>query len=164
MSGSFSKLTWLKIAGSVGVPFWLVLEWLFVGWTKIMINLHDHKAVTYDDLFTQYFLIFRYIGLQCLISFLVIFGLFMFVIPGLFLFQRLRFASYFVIDKNQSVIQALRSSWGITRGLVCKLWGFTLLSGILSAIGKIFIPAVIFLTPFLWQADISIYRQLTQED
>lgn len=47
---------------------------------------------------------------------IIAFGLIMFIVPGIFFACRLAFVSYLIIDQKMDVMDALKTSWEMTRG------------------------------------------------
>ena len=80
----------------------------------------------------------------------------------IFVNQRLRFAKYFIIDKNQSIFQSLKSSWNITSGLVVKLSFYSMFSVLILFFGNILIPLIAFVFALYYQVDANIYRQIAK--
>jgi membrane-anchored glycerophosphoryl diester phosphodiesterase (GDPDase) len=79
-------------------------------------------------------------------TFLVIGGLVLFVIPGIYLYFRLIFFPFAIIIDNESVMGSLKRSWRITRGNTLKLFLIWLVI-VLLMVGVSFM--VSFLTVFL---------------
>lgn len=134
----------------------LFLAVLSVGWIKIGLDLLDDKHVDYAYLFKFYYFVPRVLGVTFLRIFVATIGLFLLVIPGIIVFQRLRFAKYFVVDKNQPIIQALKSSWRLTNGSVVNLVGYSVLNGCFNGL----MPII----PLNSQVEAYIYRQMVKED
>ncbi len=65
----------------------------------------------------------RMILLQILATVIVVGSLLLLIVPFFFVFPRLVLADYFLIDKNQGVIESLKSSWAATKGHVGKVYG-----------------------------------------
>lgn len=152
----------LKIFLPVALFFKLFLEIIAIGWTKIALDIQANKHVDYDYLYKFYALAPRVVAVELIKGIATLIGMVLFVVPGVFIFQRLRFAKYFVIDKNQSVMQAFHSSWNLTEGSVLHLVGFSMFTAILMALGKFFFPAMFFLAPLGFQADANVYRQMVK--
>lgn len=87
----------------------------------------------------------------------------------IFIYQRLRFATYFIIDKNLSVRNAFKSSWKLTAGSVLHLFCFSVVSMMLSILDvlipiqliKHFFSFLYFM--FLEQANVSVFRQMLKK-
>lgn len=144
----------LSIFNSLSVV--VFFNFLSVGWTKISLDLLDDKPVKYGYLFKYYYFIPRLLGVVVLAGFAILIGLCLLIIPGVIIYQRLRFAKYFVIDKNESVMQSLKSSWIMTKGSVGNLVGYTVLSIVFEAL----IPVL----PLNSQTEVHLYRQINKKN
>jgi uncharacterized membrane protein len=61
------------------------------------------------------------LGLLTFVS--VLGGLILLIVPGIIIGMRLSLASYYLIDKNLSVMEAYKASWNDTKGNLGKMWG-----------------------------------------
>lgn len=79
-----------------------------------------------------------------------------------FVYQRLRFTKYFIIDKEVNAFQACRLSWNLTQGSVISLLLFslaTVLVGIAHPMSGLFIMLAGWLNQ---QAEVSVYKQMLE--
>ncbi len=96
-------------------------------------------------------------GLLAVVSFLAL------IVPFFFVYPRLVLAPYFLLDKNMGPIEAIKASWGQTKGHLSKLYGIygaALLMGLL-AITIIGIPFAIYFTIMYSAASAVLYRYIT---
>jgi hypothetical protein len=87
----------------------------------------------------------RLLGVALISGLLVVVGLILLIIPGIFLIQRLIMASFFVIDKGMGVIDALNASWSLSKKHSGQVWAalgvallvliFTIVLNIIPLIG-----------------------------
>lgn len=140
----------------------LVLDVISVGWTKIALDLNAGKTVSIRYLYQYYYLVPRVFVVNLIVGVVTIAGFLLFVIPGIFIYQRLRFSKYFIIDKNLSIIKSLQSSWALTEGSVLPLFGFSMVSIILDSIGNLIIVMGLFMTPLQNQVEANVYSQLSR--
>lgn len=138
----------------------LVIDMISIGWTKIALELNANKPVTLRYLFDYYYLVPRVFVVNLIVGVVTILGTMLFVVPGIFVYQRLRFAKFFVIDKNLGIVKALQASWALTQGSVVQLFGFTLISVILETIGNLLVVTYLFLSPLQNQVEANVYRQM----
>jgi hypothetical protein len=169
----------------LAISFPLIVAW--IGYLKIAFALHDKKNFSWKYFYQYYALVPRVVAASLIMSalFLLLPGLgggialcalyaskiyesllfallailiAIFFLPyAIFVYQRLRFTIYFIIDKNLSLRKAFRSSWDLTQGAVLHLFAFSILSTCLSI-----------LTLFLWvlatmffeQVNVNIFRQM----
>lgn len=142
--------------------FKLFLEMISVGWTKMALDLQANKNVDAEYIYKFYYYVPAVFIVELLVFGVTLLGTVLLVLPGVYIFQRLRFARYFIIDKNQSIIKALESSWSLTDGSVIHLVGYTMLAGLLGCLSSIFFIGTFFLVPLSYQVDASVYRQMTK--
>jgi len=138
----------------------LFIDMMTIGWVKIALDLNANKKVTFKYLFDYYYLVPRVFLVNLVVGLATIAGLTLFVIPGIFVYQRLRFAKFFIIDKNLSIVKALQSSWSFTQGSVLELTGFSLISLMLNNIANFVFIFKIFVLPVQNQTETNIYQQL----
>ncbi len=92
---------------------------------------------------------------------MVLGGLILCVIPGIYLAIRFSFYGYLIIDRDTGPVGALKRSWEITRGSTFELFllgvvffGITLL-GVLACVVGLFAAV-----PTIWIAHAHVYRRL----
>lgn len=146
----------------LGIGLKFFLNMISIGWTKISLDLQANKKVDIDYIYKFYYHVPAVIVVELIALFATLLGLLMFIIPGVFVYQRLRFARYFIVDKNQSILKSLESSWVLTEDSVMHLTGYTLFASLLKALGHMFFILTFFLTPLAYQAETHVYRQLTK--
>lgn len=156
----------LGYLATVLVPTMLALKFfvdmLSIGWTKIALELNINKPITVRYLFDFYYLVPRVFLVNLIVGVLTIIGTMLFIVPGIFVYQRLRFSKYFIIDKNLSIVKALQASWALTEQATLQLFGFTLIAVILDALAGIITIAYLFLIPLQNQVEANVYRQLLE--
>lgn len=156
----------LKSLAMVILPVFFILKLLMdlivIGWTKMALDLQVGKSVSIEYLYKYYRLVPRVFAVGVLQYVIIGLGLMFFIIPGIYLMERLRFARYFVIDKDQSIMQAFQSSWKITDGAVVHLVGYSLFAGLISMAGTMLFVVTFFTIPLWYQVDANIYRQMSK--
>lgn len=164
----------------------LFADLLAVGWIKMALGLQDNnKDVSERYLFKFYALVPSYFVVNLLAGFAVLaslgvvggvaYGVFrdghpglalvlgvLAMLPGIYVHQRLRFAKYFVLDKGQGVVEALRSSWDMTCGSVVHLIVYSIFAAFVAALGSAVFLALFFVMPLAYQVDAHVYRQLVK--
>lgn len=145
----------LSIAGGVAK---LLID---LGSIKIALKIHDNQEVKVADLFSCREFILRYLGGYILYFGIILTGFLLLVIPGIIWAIRLQFFSYLVVDKGLGPVQALRQSWGMTRGQTWRLFIFMLLVVLINVGGALLLLVGLFLTiPTTMVATAFIYRRL----
>jgi hypothetical protein len=150
---------------------WIVdLSGVFVGFIiglgllKISLNFCDNLKSKIADLFSQYRLFFKFLFASILYSLIVLGGLLLLIIPGIYLAIRLQFYRYFIVDKGSGITESLKKSWEITRGSAWNLFLFGLLLGLINLAGTLFFLIGLFATiPTTMVATAFVYRQLLNQ-
>ncbi len=140
--------------------FKLLLDVISVGWTKIALDLKAGKTVSAHYLYKYYYLVPRVFVVNLVVWLATVVGFLLFIVPGVFIYQRLRFSKYFIIDKNLSIVKSLQSSWALTEGAVVQLFGFSMISLIIDSIGHLFLLLGFFTMPLQNQVEANVYMQL----
>jgi membrane-anchored glycerophosphoryl diester phosphodiesterase (GDPDase) len=78
---------------------------------------------------------------------LIIIGFFLLIIPGFIIAIRLSFVPYLVMDEGLEPIEAIRTSWDMTREFSWDIFGFGIIGFFIGLLGLIFfvigiLPAV----------------------
>ncbi|MFA5999166.1 MAG: hypothetical protein WC747_04075 [Candidatus Babeliales bacterium] len=138
----------------------MFLDMIGIGWTKMALDIDSKKQVSYRYIFEFYYLVPRVFIVNLIVGIATMIGAMFFLVPGIFIFQRLRFARYFIIDKNLSIVKALQASWVLTEGSVVHLFGFTVIAIIIESISHLLILANLFIIPLHYQVEANVYRQM----
>ena len=146
----------------VAFIFKLFVDVIAVGWIKMALDLQDEKPVSYDYLYKFYYFVPRVFIVNFVLFLATMLGMLFFIVPGIFVYQRLRFMKYFIIDKNQSMLQSLESSWKMTEGSVVHLIGYTVFAALVGSLCNIFFLTVFFIMPLAYQVDAHVYRQMVK--
>jgi len=67
--------------------------------------------------------VWRLVGLFIVVSIIIVFGLILFIVPGLFAMQRLLLAPYYLVDQNIGIREAIRRSWRAGKQFSEPIWG-----------------------------------------
>lgn len=159
----------LMLFGMLLLLFLYGLSLIAVGCTKLGLDVLDGKQVDYSYLYKYYYLVPRVFIVEAMPLLLLVASSYYFLTSGQlpfvvivflglviswFYFQvRFGLARCFIVDKNQSIIEALRSSWYMTEGIVFDMGCYQLLTLVLKRV-------TVFLSPIVYVADVSVYRQI----
>jgi len=131
-----------------------------MGLIHIALKFIDNKKPKYKDLF-YYQPIVSYFLTALLTGLIVLGGLLLLIIPGIFFGIRLKYATYLVIDKNLGPLEAIKGSWKITRGNVWNLFFLSILLGLINLLGLLCLVIGLFITvPLSMLATAFVYRKL----
>jgi uncharacterized membrane protein len=94
---------------------------------------------------------------------IVLAGLIVFILPGIYLAVRLKFYTYFIVeDENLSPTDSLRKSLGITKGIFWKLFAFNIILAMINILGLlVFGIGLLFTIPVSIIAYTHLYKKLS---
>lgn len=134
-----------------------------LGFIRIILNSIDGKRLEYSDLFKNYRFIFNYWIAEIIGGLITVAGFFLFIIPGIILAVKFQFIDYFIVDKGQGPIEAVKSSWRITKGIKWQLFLFGLMIIGINLLGLLALGVgVIISYPVTALAQAYVYRKLTK--
>lgn len=140
---------------------------LFVGIavTYISIVIASDKTPIYGDLircFKSYKITLHYAIATFLYAIIVLLGLILFILPGIYLAVRLGFYKFLVIEyENMKAVDSLKESMKITSGYFWKIFGFVILLIIINILGAIpFGLGLIITIPVSVIAGAVLYKKL----
>lgn len=126
----------------------MILAALFsLGYLKMCLDAVDGKEPLFSAFSETFRIILPFIALYFLFSLIVLSGVILLIIPGIYLGIRLQFASLYMIE-GAGIMEALKKSWKLTKGNMLKLALLYLicvglvLAGIIVLIVGVFVAAV----------------------
>ena len=147
----------VSIAGS------LIQMILSLGMLKIAITLARGGKPQWEDLYMQYPKFLNYLIASILYGLMVVIGLVLLVIPGIYLAVKYQMYSYLIVDKNLGPIEALKESAVITKGNMWNLFLFILTSIVVVVIGVIlFLVGLLVAVPIVMVAGGYVYTKLAK--
>lgn len=142
----------------------LIFIGLRMGAMKAAIGALENKKPKWGILVSEFDLsrIWGFIVVSFRYGITVLFGLLLLVIPGIYFAVKYQFAPYFYIERNVSSKEAMRLSAEATKGMIWKLIGFHLVSGILIFLGALTLLVGLFVAiPVVVLAEAYVYRKLS---
>lgn len=143
--GSFINSLVSLILGSIATIVWVHIIMRSIKGRKLALG-ESFEKVDFETTI-------KMIGLNIVVFLLLFLSVLAFVIPFFFVLPRLVLASYFLVEKNTGVLDAVKLSWDKTKGSSMKVWGIigATLVMILPALTIIGIPVAIYLV-FMYSA------------
>jgi hypothetical protein len=139
----------------------VILIWSFVitpGLYKIHLKLTRNLPSRLSEIFTDFSTIVRLAIASFVLSFIVIIGFILLIVPGVYFALRFQLFGFLIVDKGLGPIEALKESWRLTEGKVGNFFGIALLYSLAS--GLIILPFTIS-GVFLSLANNSLSTSLT---
>ncbi len=133
-----------------------------IGLIRIQLNTIDDKPAEFAQLFNSEGVFWTYFGASILYGLIVLGGILLLIIPGIYWAIKYQFTLNLVVDKKLSPVEALRESGKITQGHKWWLLGFGIVLGLinLATIFTLFLGLVITI-PVTVMAHMYVYRQLS---
>jgi len=142
----------------IGIP---LSVWMTCGYMVMMLSYHGGKKLPFSALFKQGKYFWRVLGASLLTFLIVLVGLILLIVPGIYFALRFQFVIPLIVDKNLSISAAMNESTRLTQGRKMSLLGFDLalfgviLLGVLALVVGVFVAI-----PVTWLAMVYVYRQL----
>jgi uncharacterized membrane protein len=143
----------------------VILIWIFdiiisMGIIKITLAVFDNKKPHISDVFYTKPII-NYIIVSIIRSLIVLVGFMLLIVPGIIFAIKLQFAEYLVVDKNSGIMDSLKTSWEMTRGVKWNLFVLGILFGLINLVGLLCLLVGLFFTvPLSLMAQAYVYRKL----
>ena len=132
-----------------------------MGIMRMSLRFVDGDRGEFVDLFATFPLLVKYILASIVAGAIVMVGMLLFIIPGIFLGIRLQMYTWAIVDKQAGPIEALRQSWEMTRGSAWNLFLLGLLLGLVNMLGLLAIGVGMLVTaPLSMVAMGHAYRKL----
>lgn len=106
-----------------------------MGFVKTGLRLASNEKGDLSDLYAHWPLFLRFLGVTILSGLAVMGGFLLLIIPGIIIAIRLQFAQYLLVDKNTGVMESLKKSWEMTKGVTLKLFLFGLVGILINLAG-----------------------------
>lgn len=146
---------------TVALVFFVLNIIITMGAIKIALKFHDGQKGKIADLFSCFYLFFKYVLGSVIYGLIVLAGLILLIIPGIIWAIKFQFFGYFIVDKELGPIESLKQSAKITKDAKWTLFLFGLLSGLINFLGALLLLVGLFATiPTTMMAKAFVYRKL----
>lgn len=131
-----------------------------MGLIKISLEFVDKKKPEVSDLFYTKSLV-NYFLVSLINGIIVVLGFILLIVPGIIFSIKLQYATYLVVDKNMGVVEALKKSWEMTKGVKMNLFLLDLLFIGINILGVLaLLVGLIITVPLTMVASAFVYRKL----
>jgi len=167
------------ILAVVGFVMSIVSMTISVGYIKTALKFQSGQKASIHDMYQYFYLVPQYfcaklvtlsiclipvipfLGMAKYLGVLNIFNIIFAMYAAIFLYQRLRFIQYFIIDKGMSIIPASKASLKLTQNSVFHLSIYSIVSIFLFAHPGSGVLIILFML-INKQADVNVYKQMTE--
>lgn len=133
-----------------------------LGIIKIVLNLIDNGTKSFDPLFNQFDRIVNYFIASIVAGAIILVGLILLILPGIYFAIRLSFFPYYIVDKNLGSMDSLKSSWNATKGELSDLIVLGIFSIVIAIIGILLLGlGLLVAIPVTVVAYAYVYRRLS---
>ncbi|MFO0862399.1 MAG: hypothetical protein U0516_01635 [Candidatus Saccharibacteria bacterium] len=149
--------------GLLVLQYWLQIL-TGIGLIRIQLNTIDNKPAEFGQLFNSENVFWTYFGASILYGLIVLGGILLLIVPGIYWAIKYQFTLNLVVDKKLSPVEALRESGKITQGHKWWLFGFGIVLGLinLATIFTLFLGLVITI-PVTVMAQMYVYRNFSTQ-
>ena len=132
---------------------------------NLSLNIARNIKAKSDDVFVDFQRYIRYLGAYILMYIIVIAGTILLIVPGIIFALRLFMIPYLIIDKKLWSIQAIKTSWKMTKGFGGTIFGVVLLCGLINILWILAIFVWLLRTiPLFMIANAYLYTKLTTSE
>jgi len=150
----------LSLIGIIAIIFGIIIK---IGYNKIFLRIHDGEIPKFVDIFKEYPIFWRYLGVSILYPLVILGGLILIIIPGIIWAVRFSFSPIIVIDTKSGPVAAMKESYAITKDNFWKLVLFFIVMALINLLGLIlFGVGLIVSLPVSTMAYVLVYRKLTE--
>lgn len=149
---------WAFVVGIFALVAGIIMD---VGLVVVALSLHDGRTARVADLFIHYPLAPAYFIASLFAALMVLVGLALLIVPGIFLMVLFQFYAFHIADEGAGAVAALRRSAETTRGERWRLFLFGLLAVLINVGGALCLLVGLFLTvPVTFLAYAHVFRRL----
>jgi len=115
----------------------IIAQFFAAGMTRAALRASRENNVTFGDFFSAGGRFFSFLGMSILRTLAVVFGLVLFIVPGIILSLGFFNAGFYVVDQGMGPIDSLKASWESTDGQKGNLFVYTLAEIGLTIVGMV---------------------------
>jgi hypothetical protein len=145
----------------IGIVARLVQVFWSLVWIRFALSVYDARGLRLRELVPDSRTYLEFLAVALLYTLLVSVGLFLLVIPGIYLAVRYGLAGFLVADRRADVLDSFRQSSVLTKGVRWRLFWLMVLLSLLNFAGALFLGLGLLITvPMSVFAMTLVYRRL----
>lgn len=139
----------------------IISIFIIAGVLKISLEYYKGNKLPLSDLFSQGKYFWRLLGASIIIGIIVILGIILLIVPGIYWALKYQFVPTLIVDKDISISEAMKRSGEITTGIKLRLLWFDFICLLVIILGALALGVgVLVAYPVVWLAQINIYKNL----
>lgn len=119
---------------------------LSIGGLHVFLKLSKNETAEFKDLFTHYYLMWKFFLGQLLANIIVAIGIVLLIVPGIMWAMKYMFVPILIVDKHMKPIEALKQSGRMTYGYKWDLFRLSLVMLLFNIAGIVAFGIGIFVT------------------
>lgn len=140
----------------------VVATYVGLGWYQLLLRILDGNKGKMSDLKVGFRLFLKVVATAVVFALIVVCGLILLVVPGIYFSLKYNFAPLLVLENNMGIKQAFHESAKMTEGIKWKLLALMLLTALSTAAGVLVLFVGILVTlPVSALAFLSVYKRLS---
>ena len=161
LQSSFEEQAFLAFI--IALVFWILSEVIAMGVLRINLKFVGGAKPKYKDLFVfDWRAILNYVLAIIVAGVIIAVGFVLLIIPGIIFAIKLQYVGYLVIDKNIGPIEAIKTSWRMTKGHVWHLFVLGLALIGINILGLLAVVIGLLVTvPLSMVATAFVYKKLS---
>ena len=143
----------------------IIMAPLHYGACMLFLKAIRGEGINVNEIFFAYRKTLQIIMANILVMVVVGLGFVMLVVPGIIFACKLSMVPYLMMDKNMEAVEAVRTSWHITKGHSWTIFGMAVLSFFI-AIGGVILLIVGIFPAIIWisLAFAAMYNSITKDE
>lgn len=106
----------------ITLGLWFMFSLLMLGYTKLCVLFYrGENGISFSALSAQARNVGTFMLASLLFFFMVLCGLALFVLPGIYLFLRFSFFKYYIVAADAGIVESLRKSYALTAGYTWEI-------------------------------------------
>ncbi|TAK05011.1 DUF975 family protein [Patescibacteria group bacterium] len=143
---------------------WAVQQYLSTGVMRLTLDAVLGRPYTLKSLLVEPIVFLNALLASIIVGFLVLIGLLLFIIPGIYVSLAFTPIIYVVLDQKVGAVEAVQRCWNLTKGNRGRIFLFGLAAFGINLLGVLALGVGLLVTvPLTWLAMADVYRQLAEK-
>lgn len=158
VQGISTREEFALIAGIIALAVSVVFK---MGMIAISLKFADGGKAVLSDLYSNIKPFWRFLGASVVFGLGTTIGLILFIVPGIIFALACQYFGYLIVDRGLGIIESLKRSAEITKGVRWQLLGFAIILWLLNLAGMMLLFVGLFVTvPITMVTAAYVFRKL----